>query len=167
MRDDKDFLDTLITAFLLGALIGFLAMFIVLALVRNLTAEAAEIQITPEYIEITEGPESAVEVGPRLEYLGEFQLTFYCPGRCCNGKNVGIDCFGKKLEWGTVAVDQKVIPLKTHLVIDGFDMEFVARDVGDEWVQGKHIDIFVPVSHEEATKMNDQYGREKVWKVVE
>lgn len=142
-----------------------LSLAVLLAGANNI--HAAEADIRADALEICEGPESAAEVRPELEDLGEFQLTFYCPCRLCNGKNVGIDCFGSKLVWGTVAVDPKVIKLKTHLIIDGFDMEFVARDVGDEWVQGKHIDIFVPKSHEEAAQMNDKYSRAKVWRLTE
>lgn len=153
-------------AYIIAWIVCLLA--IIAAVLLTVTAIANDgIEIQPEYIEITEGPESAEKALPELDDLGEFKLTFYCPGRCCNGKNAGKDCFGNKLIWGTVAVDPKVIPLKTHLIIDGFDMEFTARDVGDEWVQGKHIDIFVPMSHEEAAQMNDKYGRAKVWRVKE
>lgn len=149
----------IIGAFATGVLVGIAIIMAVLMFVRNVVdAQAAEAE--PQYIEITEGPESADR-----EYLGEFRLTFYCPGRCCNGKNAGIDCYGDPLVWGTVAVDPKVIPLKSHLIIDGFDMTFAARDVGNDWVQGKQVDIFVPTTHKEAAKMNDKYTRAKVWRV--
>lgn len=138
---------------------------IIFLMLVSLADAHAEEFVTQEYIEITEGPESAVAVS-ELEYLGEFRLTYYDAGPCCNGKNAGIDCFGNKLVWGTVAVDPKVIPLKTHLVIDGFDMEFVARDTGGKWVKGNQIDVFIPVSHAEAKAMNDKKPRAKVWKVV-
>lgn len=39
----------------------------------------------------------------------------------------------------TVAVDPRVIPLGSHLLIDG--VEYIAEDVGGG-VKGKHIDIF-------------------------
>lgn len=104
--------------------------------------------------------------GHQLVYLGEFKLTYYCPCRKCNGSNGAIDRLGNPLVWGTVAVDPKVIPLGTQLVIDGYDAIFTARDTGDEWVQGNHIDIFVPVSHSEALAMcKDQWV--KVWRWVE
>lgn len=100
--------------------------------------------------------------GRKLEYLGEFKLTYYCPCRKCNG-GPGIDRFGNPLEWGTIAVDPKVIPLHTQVVIDGYDAVFTALDTGGKWVQGNHIDVFVPVSHAEALKM--PHGeRRKVWR---
>lgn len=100
--------------------------------------------------------------GRKLEYLGEFKLTYYCPCRKCNG-GPGIDRFGNPLEWGTIAVDPKVIPLHTKVVIDGYDAAFTALDTGGKWVQGNHIDVFVPVSHSEALKMG-QGERRKVWR---
>lgn len=101
---------------------------------------------------------------PELEYLGVFRCTYYCSCSRCNGRWGAIDGYGNPLVWGTVAVDPKVIPLQTHLVIDGYDMEFVARDTGGKWVQGNHIDIYVPVSHSEALRMA-QGEKLKVWKI--
>lgn len=132
----------------------------------------AEISSQEDAIDITEAPpinEVSVAmnevdaVGNRLTYLGEFKLTYYCPCRKCNG-GPSIDRFGNPLEWGTIAVDPKVIPLHTKIVIDGYDAVFTALDTGGKWVQGNHIDVFVPVSHSEALKM--PHGeRRKVWRV--
>ena len=150
----------------------------------NAYAEAPKIIMNGEYvvqadaIDITDPPpinnvSKALDVlddaldanGRKLEYLGEFKLTYYCPCRKCNG-GPGIDRFGDPLVWGTIAVDPKVIPLHTQLVIDGYDAVFTARDTGGKWVQGKHIDVFVPVSHSEALKMG-QGERRKVWRWVQ
>ena len=147
----------------------------------NAYAEAPKIIMNGEYvmqadaIDITDPPpinnvSNALDVlddaldanGRKLEYLGEFKLTYYCPCRKCNG-GPGIDRFGNPLEWGTIAVDPKVIPLHTKVVIDGYDAVFTALDTGGKWVQGNHIDVFVPVSHSEALKM--PHGeRRKVWR---
>lgn len=131
----------------------------------------AEISTQEDAIDITEAPpiedvsvalDEVDAVGNRLTYLGEFKLTYYCPCRKCNG-GPGIDRFGNPLEWGTIAVDPKVIPLHTKIVIDGYDAIFTALDTGGKWVQGNHIDVFVPVSHSEALKM--PHGeRRKVWR---
>lgn len=98
-----------------------------------------------------------------LEYLGEYTITYYCSCKKCNGHWGAIDGYGNPLVWGTVAVDPKVLPLQTHLIIDGYDMEFVAKDTGSG-VNGKHIDMYVPVSHSEALRMA-QGEKLKVWKV--
>lgn len=147
----------------------------------NAYAEAPKIIMNGEYvvqadaIDITDPPpinnvSKALDVlddaldaeGNRLTYLGEFKLTYYDSCSKCNGKWGPIDGFGNPLEWGCVAVDPHVIPLHTKLVIDGYDAVFEARDTGSG-VDGRHIDVFVPVSHSEALKM--PHGeRRKVWR---
>lgn len=128
-------------------------------------ANAIEIQEAPPINRISEDLDEADANGHQMEYLGDFKLTYYCPCRKCNG-GPGIDRFGNPLKWGTIAVDPKVIPLHTKIVIDGFDAVFTALDTGGKWVQGNHIDVFVPVSHSEALKMAHGEHR-KVWRWVE
>lgn len=126
-------------------------------------------------IDITEAPpinnisnaldalDDALEAERRhLEYLFEATITYYCPCSRCNGRWGAIDGFGNPLEWGCVAVDPHMIPLHTKLVIDGYDAVFEARDTGSG-VDGRHIDVFVPVSHSEALKMG-QGEKRKVWR---
>lgn len=129
-------------------------------------ANAIEIQEAPPINDVSVALDEQDANGHQLVYLGEFKLTYYCPCRKCNGSNGAIDRLGNPLVWGTVAVDPKVIPLGTQLVIDGYDAIFTARDTGDEWVQGNHIDIFVPVSHSEALQMGQGEHR-KVWRWME
>lgn len=107
-----------------------------------------------------------VEPEPELEDLGEFTITYYCPCRKCNGKWGAIDSYGNPLKWGCVAVDPKVIPMHTKLRVEGYDKTFEALDTGGKWVRGKHIDMYVPVSHKEALRMG-QGEKRKVWRVVE
>lgn len=157
-------------------LIAVLTIIIEAVLLLGLTVHAAEIIQEPKIIyspkigeelipvAIAEPEESDVPE-PVLEYLGEYTLTYYCPCRKCNGKWGAIDGFGNPLEWGCVAVDKSVIRMHTKLIIDGYDTVFEARDTGSG-VDGKHIDIYVPVSHAEALMMG-QGERRKVWKVVE
>lgn len=128
-------------------------------------ANAIEIQEAPPINRISEDLDEQDANGHQMEYLGDFKLTYYCPCRKCNG-GPGIDRFGNPLKWGTIAVDPKVIPLHTKIVIDGFDAVFTALDTGGKWVQGNHIDVFVPVSHSEALKMAHGEHR-KVWRWVE
>lgn len=129
-------------------------------------ANAITIEEAPPINRISEDLDEVDANGHQLEYLGEFTLTYYCPCRKCNGSdNAGIDGFGNPLKWGTVAVDPKVLPMHTKIVIDGYDQVFEALDTGSG-VDGKHIDVFVPVSHSEALQMG-QYERRKVWRWVE
>lgn len=124
---------------------------------------AIDITEAPPINRISEALDEVDANGRQLEYLGEFRFTYYCSCRKCNGKWGAIDGYGNPLVWGTVAVDPKVIPLQTHLIVDGYDTEFVARDTGSG-VNGNHIDMFVPVSHSEALRMA-QGEKLKVWRV--
>ena len=130
--------------------------------------QAIDIDEAPPINRISEALDEADANGRKMEYIGDFYLTYYCKCGKCNGYDKygnprSYDRYGNPLVWGTVAVDPKKIPLQTHLVIDGYDMEFVAMDTGSG-VNGKHIDIYVPVSHSEALRMG-QGERRKVWRV--
>ena len=83
-----------------------------------------------------------------------FTATAYCSCRKCCGKWAdGITASGTIATAGrTIAVDKKVIPLGTHVLING--VEYVAEDTG---VKGKRIDVFFD-SHSEAL----EFGRQKV-----
>jgi len=127
--------------------------------------DAIDINEVPPINNISRALDEIDANGHRLEYLFEAKITYYCPCRRCNGSWGAIDGFGQPLEWGCVAVDPKVIPLHTRLVIDGYDTVFEARDTGSG-VSGRHIDMFVPVSHSEALAM-PQGQKLKVWKWIE
>lgn len=131
----------------------------------NTQENAIDITEPPPINEMSKALEEVDANGHKLEYLGTFRATYYCSCHRCNGKWGAIDGFGEPLKWGCVAVDPKVIPLRTKLVIDGYDMVFEARDTGSG-VDGRHIDIFVPVSHSEALRM-PQGEKIKVWRWIE
>ena len=50
---------------------------------------------------------------------------------------------GTPVRWGVVAVDPKVIPLGSRIMIEGFDNVFIAEDTGGG-VRGNHVDIYFP-----------------------
>lgn len=79
----------------------------------------------------------------------EFKVTAtaYCSCEKCCGKNDGITATGTKATEGrTIAVDPKVIPYGTEVIIDGHT--YIAEDCGGA-VKGNAIDIYFD-SHEEA-----------------
>lgn len=84
--------------------------------------------------------------------LGTFKITHYCACYECCGKypgdaDYGITATGTTATAGrTIAVDPNVIPLGSHVIIDG--KEYVAEDVGGA-IDGNRIDIYVS-SHAEA-----------------
>lgn len=78
-------------------------------------------------------------------FLGEFTLTAYCPGRCCCGKWAsGYTATGALATEGrSIAVDPKVIPYGTHVLLiwpDGTQHSYIAEDCGG-CVNGNHIDV--------------------------
>lgn len=78
-------------------------------------------------------------------FLGEYTLTAYCPCTRCCGKADGITATGTLAAEGrTIAVDPRVIPYGTHVLLifpDGTQREYVAEDCGGG-VNGNHIDVF-------------------------
>lgn len=81
--------------------------------------------------------------------------TAYCPCVKCCGKSDGITASGVKAKANrTIAVDKKIIPLGTVVLISG--KRYVAEDTGSAIV-GKKIDIYFD-SHEQALK----WGRQQI-----
>lgn len=77
----------------------------------------------------------------KYQYIGTFLLTGYDDCCQCQEEFVGTTALGvPPRENHTIAVDPNIIPLGTHLLING--IEYVAEDVGGG-VNGNHIDIFV------------------------
>ena len=106
--------------------------------------------IEPEYI--------------KLVYAGEFYTTMYAATVEQCGNDLGITASGKKVttnpECYTVAVDPKIIPLGTKLVIEGYpNIVFEASDTGSA-IKGNDIDIFTD-SESESKTFNPTYA--KVW----
>ncbi len=65
---------------------------------------------------------------------------------------------GTKTRWGVVAVDPKVVPIGSALLIDGYEgTTFIAEDVGGA-IKGETIDIWLPDA-KEAKSYGTQYRR--------
>ncbi len=77
--------------------------------------------------------------------LGTFRVTGYSDSPFRNGTDGrGITKSGTKTHWGCVAVDPRVIPLGTRLVIEDYeDTVFTALDTGGG-IRGRWIDIWFP-----------------------
>ena len=110
--------------------------------------------------------EIVIEETPQDEYLGEFRITAYCScEKCCDswslnrpkdehGNEIVIGASGKELISGySVAVDPKVIPYGTILVIDG--KEYMAADCGGA-IKGNRIDLYHD-SHQDALEWGIKY----------
>lgn len=88
-------------------------------------------------------------IPPKEISLGKFKITHYCNCSICCGKyaGMGLTASGAKLQAGTtIAVDPKVIPYGTKIIIN--EHTYIAQDCGGG-VKGNHIDIYCS-SHKEA-----------------
>ena len=92
--------------------------------------------------------EPELYIPPKLTYVGNFYITMYAATVEQCGNDLGITASGKKVTEDpmchTVAVDPKVIPLGTKLVIDldGYeDVIFEASDTGGD-IKNYWIDVY-------------------------
>lgn len=90
-----------------------------------------------------------------IRSLGVFKTTAYCSCSSCSGRWGSLTSTGTRAAINhTIAVDPRVIPYGTKLMING--VIYTAEDKGSG-VKGRHIDIYQS-SHSEAR----QYGRRNV-----
>jgi 3D (Asp-Asp-Asp) domain-containing protein len=85
------------------------------------------------------------------------RVTAYADG--IGGVPLGARTYsGTRTRWGVVAVDPKVVPIGSSLLIDGYgDTTFIAEDVGGG-IKGNAIDIWLPDA-KEARTYGTQYRR--------
>ena len=97
-------------------------------------------------------PDTGGAEDPILTYVGNWTISFYCPGPCCCGEwATGCTASGVlATEWHTVATD--MFPFGTELYVDGLGY-FVVEDLG---VSGEWLDVFVN-DHQEALNLGLQY----------
>jgi len=91
--------------------------------------------------------------GLSLKSLGNFRLTAYCPCYSCSegwGRHTSSGALAVSNH--TVAVDRRVIPIGSRLMING--TVYTAEDVGGG-VRGNHIDIFFD-SHAQTRQFGSQ-----------
>jgi len=110
----------------------------------------------PQAIEIRTATKAEAVPEERWESLGVFKTTGFCNCKKCCGKWAGGKTkSGVYPEEGiTIAVDPKVIPLGSKVMIDGIGVR-VAQDTGKH-IKGKCIDVYY-VDHETAWNHGVQY----------
>lgn len=135
------------SALIAAACLGATILLIVLSILAT-SAQAVETEEAPaveEHDPAWDIPATESAVCNDV-FLGEFTLTAYCPGRCCCGKWAsGYTATGTLATEGrTIAVDPKVIPYGTHVLLicpGGTQHSYIAEDCGSG-VNGNHIDVF-------------------------
>lgn len=152
--------------------IGFLIFIVLVSTKEDPKDIAKETTQTEKHTKVL----SVEEESPiRLNYIGNFRLTAYCPcEKCCGkwGRNRPTDEAGNDIIYTasgataqankTVAVDTDIIPYGTILLIDG--QEYIAQDTGSK-VKGQVIDIYFD-NHEDAENYGCKYQEIYVVEVV-
>lgn len=123
----------------------------------DLKIKEQETEKQQELIEEQEQLQIVEEVTPKYRSLGTFKLTAYCnenyPHICNNGDASRTATGTVPTAGRTIAVDHKVIPLGSHVVID--EHEYIAEDTGGG-IRGNRIDIVFD-SHRAALNFGIQY----------
>ena len=101
--------------------------------------EALQVMIQPRT-----APAPGSGAGYFLVPLGEFKVTGYCGGVCCNGRWGGTTASGTvPAEGRTIAVAPSLIPYGTSVRIEGMDSVFIAEDTGGFANRNpRQIDVF-------------------------
>jgi 3D (Asp-Asp-Asp) domain-containing protein len=137
------------SALFAAACLGAAILLVAIAILAT-SAQAVE---APE-----ESPEAVEEYDPAWDkpamesavcndvFLGEYTITAYCAcSRCCGVWANGYTATGTLATEGrTIAVDPKVIPYGTHVLLiwpDGTQHSYISEDCGGG-VNGNHIDVF-------------------------
>ena len=137
------------SALFAAACLGAAILLVAIAILAT-SAQAVE---APE-----ESPEAVEEYDPAWNkpamesavcndvFLGEYTITAYCAcSRCCGVWANGYTATGTLATEGrTIAVDPKVIPYGTHVLLiwpDGTQHSYISEDCGGG-VNGNHIDVF-------------------------
>lgn len=105
--------------------------------------------------------ETTAETTIGLMYIGRFRATAYCPCYSCSegwGRRTASGAIARANH--TIAVDRRIIPLGTDVVING--RAYRAEDVGGG-VKGNSIDVFFD-THAETRQWGVRYV--EVYKVV-
>ena len=140
-------------------LIYYITKFTLFYLVDRVDKNVDNSTIVYEYVNNTKVgmcnyADAAIEE-PKEKNLGKFKLTAYCSCKKCCGKTDGITSTGTKATQGrTIAVDTKVIPYRSKVIING--KEYIAEDCGGA-IKNNRIDIFFN-NHQDALKFGVQYA---------
>ena len=110
-----------------------------------------------ETVSYGSGDIAEVNATPEMygEKLGNFKLTYYCSCEICCDVETGITATGTPVVEGrTIAVDPRVIPYGTQVIINGH--VFTAEDCGGA-IKGNRIDVYVN-DHNRANALGVNYA---------
>ena len=131
----------------------------------NRSIAASEATIAKLRLQLKELPEPKPSSLPQLKQTGTFVVTAYCScSICCgkygihrpivNGRSAVVTASGELANEGiTIAADPKVLPIGSHVIIQGVGLRIV-QDAGGG-IKGKRIDVYFN-SHSRALSFGKQ-----------
>ena len=122
--------------------------------VMRFTPEEADALLLRLQTEREEAKKAAEEAEKASRYLGRFLCTSYCPCYACSEGYGNMTSTGVRARAGhTIAVDPRVIPYGTWVLING--KAYRAEDCGGG-VKGNHIDVYFD-THAESMRWHMGY----------
>ena len=166
VKRNRIILISCVIVFIIGAIFGYaISSFTVQPVEKQ--SDAKPIQTSNETITEIQEPTILSEPEPtepqkEVIYLGEYNLTAYCPCEKCCGSwafdrpdGIVYGSSGEELKSGySIAVDPSVIPYGTEVVING--VTYRADDCGGA-IKGNTIDVYFD-THEEALDFCVKYA---------
>ncbi|WP_055108025.1 3D domain-containing protein [Paenibacillus ihumii] len=132
--------------------------------VQAMSAPASEVQALST-LKVLSSERVVKAWGKSFNYKStiDVKATAYSAAASENGKWGAVDYYGNPLKLGTIAVDPKVIPMGTKVLVTGHSHPdlpknaFVATatDQGSA-IQGNRIDIFIPASPQKVSQFGFQ-----------
>lgn len=136
---------------IVGVIVGTFALAST-AFAKEAPSEPVTEEVTAVEAQEQTEPLDELEEAPELVSLGEYTITYYCkenyPHICNDGDSTRTATGTIPTPGRTIAVDPKVIPYGTEVIING--NTYIAEDCGGA-INGNRIDIVVD-THEEALK---------------
>lgn len=129
-------------------------LIVIYTLILGMQQQPTSCQQPPKQPISVESYEASHEPKEQTTSLGTFKLSAYCAcEKCCGVGATGHTATGTKVKANqTIAVDPKVIPLGSTVLING--NAYIAEDTGGA-IKGKRIDIYFE-SHQEALNFGRQ-----------
>ena len=131
---------------------------------HKISADSPELSTEASSLKIL-GDDQVMAWGKTFDYRKTMNMTAtaYSAAADENGKYGAVDYFGKQLQVGTIAVDPKVIPMGTKVLVTGHESPglpkkafvAIACDQGGA-IKGNRIDIFIPGSQQEVSEFGIQ-----------
>ncbi|WP_438350896.1 3D domain-containing protein [Paenibacillus sp. FA6] len=121
------------------------------------TVSAATVNSTASILNVSDNQKVVEAWGKTFNYSKTLNVkaSAYSAAASENGKWGAVDYFGNPLKLGTIAVDPKIIPMGTKVLVTGHSHDGLPKDAfvatatdAGSAIKGNRIDIFIPGSQQ-------------------